>query len=71
MELVEIYNQDGHRSQESIIPEGQVFIMKKPYFKTTSDGGTGIHVDDVSDIIFSGGEDDRIPERKRNSPDGD
>ena len=66
VELGEIYNQDGRRSPVSILPEGQVFIVKEPYFKTTSNGGAGIRVDHVSDIVFLGGEDERIPER--NSP---
>jgi len=65
VELVEIYNQDGRRSPTSIMPEGQVFIVKEPYFKTTSDGGAGIRVDHVSDVIFLEGEDERIPENWR------
>jgi len=65
VELVQVYNQDEHRSPESIIPEGQVFIVKEPYFKTTSGGGTSIRVDHVSDIIFLDGEDERIPEKWR------
>jgi len=65
VELVEIYNQDGHRSPASIMPEGQVFIVKEPYFKTASDGAASIRVDDVSDVIFLEGEDDRIPENWR------
>jgi len=65
VELVEIYNQDGRRSPASIMPEGQVFIVKEPYFKTTSHGGPGIRVDHVSDVIFLDGEDERIPEKWR------
>ena len=65
VELVQIYNQDDRRSPTSIMPEGQVFIVKEPYFKTTSGGGTSIRVDHVSDIIFLDGEDERIPEKWR------
>ncbi|CUS08011.1 unnamed protein product [Tuber aestivum] len=65
VQLVQIYNQDDRRSQVSIMPEGQVFIVKEPYFKTTSSGETSIRVDHVSDIIFLDGEDDRIPEEWR------
>ncbi|KAG0133126.1 hypothetical protein HOY82DRAFT_517586 [Tuber indicum] len=65
VELVQIYNQDDRRSPDCIVPEGQVFIVKEPYFKTTSSGGTSIRVDHVSDIIFLDGEDERIPEKWR------
>ena len=65
VELVQIYNQDDRRSPANVMPEGQVFIVKEPYFKTTSEGGTSIRVDHVSDIIFLDGEDERIPEKWR------
>ncbi|RPA91728.1 hypothetical protein L873DRAFT_1751528 [Choiromyces venosus 120613-1] len=65
VELVQIYNQDDRRLPVSIVPEGQVFIVKEPFFKTTSGGGTSIRVDHVSDIIFLDGEDERIPEKWR------
>ncbi|PWW74077.1 SET domain-containing protein [Tuber magnatum] len=65
VELVQIYNQDDRRHPTSIVPEGQVFIVKEPYFKATSGGGTSIRVDHVSDIIFLDGEDERIPEMWR------
>jgi len=65
VELVQIYNQDSRRSLANVMPEGQVFIVKEPYFKTTSEGGTSIRVDHVSDIIFLDGEDERIPEKWR------
>ncbi|RPA92785.1 hypothetical protein L873DRAFT_1749909 [Choiromyces venosus 120613-1] len=65
VELVQIYNQDDRRLPVSVVPEGQVFIVKEPFFKTTSLGGTSIRVDHVSDIIFLDGEDERIPEKWR------
>ncbi|RPA91718.1 hypothetical protein L873DRAFT_1712802 [Choiromyces venosus 120613-1] len=65
VELVQIYNQDDRRLPVSIVPEGQVFIVKEPFFKTTSGGGTSIRVDHVSDIVFLDGEDERIPEKWR------
>jgi len=65
VELVQIYNQDSRRSLGNVMPEGQVFIVKEPYFKTTSVGGTSIRVDHVSDIIFLDSEDERIPENWR------
>ena len=65
VELVQVYNQDYRRSPASIMPEGQVFIVKEPYFKETTGGGTGVRVDHISDIIFLDGEDERIPEKWR------
>jgi len=65
VELVQVYNQDDRRSPASIMPEGQVFIVKEPYFKETAGGGTGIRVDHISDIILLDGEDERIPEKWR------
>jgi len=65
VELVQVYNQDERRSPASIMPEGQVFIVKEPYFKGNAGGGTSIRIDHVSDIIFLDSEDDRIPEKWR------
>jgi len=63
VELVQIHNQDDRRSPASIVPDGQIFIVKEPYFKENVGGGTSIRVDHVSDIIFLEGEDGRIPEK--------
>ncbi|RPA92790.1 SET domain-containing protein [Choiromyces venosus 120613-1] len=65
VETVQIYNQDDRKLPVSIVPEGQVFIVKEPFFKMTFGGGTSIRVDHVSDIIFLDGEDERVPEKWR------
>ena len=61
----QIYNHYDRRSPASIMLEGQVFTVKKQYFKTTSGGATSIRFDHLSDTISVDGEDERIPEKWR------
>jgi hypothetical protein len=48
-------------TEEMLIPAGCVFVVKEPYFKVTGDGGYGVRVDHVSDIVWLAMDDERIP----------
>jgi hypothetical protein len=48
-------------TDEMLIPAGCVLVVKEPYFKVTGDGGYGIRVDHVSDIVWLAMDDERIP----------
>ncbi|KAF7879007.1 hypothetical protein EAF04_000207 [Stromatinia cepivora] len=47
----------------SVILKNDTFLIKEPYFKTTSDGGYGLRVDHVSDIIRLDEHHDMLPEK--------
>ncbi len=40
---------------------GMVVVIKEPYFKQTSDGGYGVRIDHVGDILWLRPGDERIP----------
>lgn len=48
---------------EEILVKGMVLIVKEPYLKYMTDGGPGIRVDHVGDIMFLSADDPRIPAR--------
>ncbi|KAI5814244.1 hypothetical protein BZA77DRAFT_107034 [Pyronema omphalodes] len=65
-DLLSLYNQDDNLNPEHIIPKNTVCLVKEPYYKTTVNGGFSIRVDHVSDIIFLGDLDSRIPPKWKN-----
>ena len=52
--LLQLYQQSDEniRPTTSIITENDVFIIKEPFFKVTSDGGYGLRIDHVSDLVY-------------------
>lgn len=61
--MLQLYQQEGdkYRPVDEIIQSGDVCIIKEPYFKVMSDGGYGLRVDHVSDIVWLAPNDDRVP----------
>ncbi|KAL2832560.1 TPR domain protein [Aspergillus cavernicola] len=55
-----MYNQE-ERVVNELLREGTVMILKEPYLKLMSDGGNGVRVDHLSDIIFLPPYDARVP----------
>lgn len=60
-DLVQLYNMDEARDPRKILPEGQVLIVKEPFYKSNIAGGTSIRVDHVSDVIFLSPDDNQVP----------
>ncbi|KAI2618533.1 hypothetical protein GGR54DRAFT_640658 [Hypoxylon sp. NC1633] len=62
--LLQLYNQpeESKVSMDYILQNGDVCVVKEPFFKaSTSDGSYSLRVDHVSDIIWLQDNDDRIP----------
>ena len=49
------------QSAVGVIPEGRVCIIKEPWCKMMADGGYGIRVDHVSDVLWLSKADKRMP----------
>lgn len=60
-DLIQLYNMDEARDPRKILPEGQVLIVKEPFYKLNMTKGTSIRVDHVSDVIFLSPGDNRVP----------
>ena len=52
---------EEYRTAEQVLSEKTVFIVKEPYFKLMNDGGHGIRVDHISDLVQLSTGDERIP----------
>ncbi|KAL9105021.1 MAG: hypothetical protein Q9163_000118 [Psora crenata] len=61
--LFQLFQQEdeAHRPGEAVVQIQRVCIVKEPYFKVTNDGGYGLRVDHVSDIIWLSRDNERIP----------
>ncbi|KAI2469361.1 hypothetical protein F4781DRAFT_220375 [Annulohypoxylon bovei var. microspora] len=61
--LLQLYNQPDEAvvSKDHILKEGDVCLLKEPFFKATVDGQYSLRVDHVSDIIWLQETDTRIP----------
>jgi len=59
----QLYQQkaDAYRTAEDVIQEGHLCILKEPYFKVQNDGGYGLRVDHVGDLIWLSVDDERVP----------
>jgi hypothetical protein len=51
--VVQLYQQpdENVRPATSIITDGDVFLIKEPFFKVTGDGEYGLRIDHVSDLV--------------------
>ncbi|KAI9640898.1 hypothetical protein NHQ30_010739 [Ciborinia camelliae] len=63
--MLQLYQQPDEklRPTTSVIMKNDVFLLKEPYFKTTSDGGYGLRVDHVSDLVRLDENHDMLPKR--------
>lgn len=59
--LLELYYQDRQRDAEDIVEEGTVLIVKEPYLCLHANGGHGVRVDHLSDLIRLPEYDEQIP----------
>ena len=61
--VFQLYQQraDDYRTVGDVIQEGSICIVKEPYFKVMIDGGYGLRVDHVSDIVWLSADDEKIP----------
>lgn len=61
--LLQLYNQPGEAivSKDTILHDGDICLLKEPFFKATVMGGYSLRVDHVSDIIWLQDDDPRIP----------
>lgn len=61
--LLQLYHQEDEteRKTNEILREGDVLIIKQPYFKLMSDGEYGIRTDHLSDVVRLQMGDERIP----------
>ncbi len=50
-----------HRPGEEVVQKNRVCIAKEPYFKVMNDGGYGLRVDHLSDVVWLSPHDERIP----------
>jgi len=52
--LLQLYQQEDENLKPAveILSPGMVVVVKEPYFKQTSDGGYGLRVDHVGDILW-------------------
>lgn len=61
--MFQLYQQEDedHRPGEEVVQIQHICIIKEPYFKVMNDGGYGLRVDHLSDIIWLSPDDERIP----------
>ncbi|KAI0122417.1 hypothetical protein F4814DRAFT_408670 [Daldinia grandis] len=66
--LLQLYNQpeESKVAKQHILKPRDICIIKEPFFKVTTSGSYSLRVDHVSDIIWPGDTDDRIPLEWRN-----
>lgn len=59
----QLYQQkaNAYRTAKDVIQEGHICILKEPYFKVMNDGGYGLRVDHVGDILWLSVDDERVP----------
>ncbi|ESZ98258.1 hypothetical protein SBOR_1354 [Sclerotinia borealis F-4128] len=67
---LQIYQQPDEkiRPATSVIMKNDVLLIKEPYLKTTSDGGYGLRVDHVSDLVCLDAHCDMLPNRWKSRP---
>src|SRR6202043_3212755 len=60
---LQLYQQDekNNRPATSIIKQNDVFLVKEPYFKVMADGGYGLRIDHLSDLICIREGNERLP----------
>lgn len=59
--LLELHYQDRQRDVEDIAKKGTVLVVKEPYLRLDANGGHGVRVDHLSNLIRLPEYDERIP----------
>ena len=61
--VFQLYQQEDedHRPGEEAVRIQHVCIVKEPYFKVMNDGGYGLRVDHLSDVVWLAPDDEMIP----------
>lgn len=61
--MLQVYQQEDteYGLAEDVAQVGGVCIVKEPYFKTMSNGGYGVRVDHVTDIVWLADDDELVP----------
>ncbi|KAL8694772.1 MAG: hypothetical protein Q9218_000618 [Villophora microphyllina] len=61
--VFQLYQQEDqdHRPDEGVVRPQRVCIVREPYFKIMNDGGYGLRVDHISDVIWLSSDDERVP----------
>lgn len=61
--VFQLYQQkgDNYRTAHDVIQQGYLCIVKEPYFKIMNNGGYGLRVDHVTDLIWLSAIDERVP----------
>lgn len=63
--MLQLYQQDdkNDRPATSVIKQNDVFLVKEPYFKVMADGGYGLRIDHLSDLVRVEARDERLPKQ--------
>lgn len=56
-----LYSQDPTFEPSDVLPPGQIIAVKQPYYKLDDNGGFGIRVDHLSDLLFIPNTDSIVP----------
>ncbi|EFQ94205.1 hypothetical protein PTNB73_01511 [Pyrenophora teres f. teres] len=61
--MLQMYQQEDEASRpaSTVVDKGSILLIKEPFFKVTASGDYSLRVDHLSDIIFLGNDDSRIP----------
>jgi hypothetical protein len=61
--VLQLYHQEDENSRKAtdIVDVGTILLVKEPYFKVMGDGGYGVRVDHVSDVVHLNKGDTMIP----------
>jgi hypothetical protein len=63
--MLQLYHQDykSDRPATSVIKQNDVLLVKEPYLKVMADGGYGLRVDHLSDLVCIEARDERMPKQ--------
>lgn len=61
--MLQMYQQEDEASRpaSTVVDKGSILLIKEPFFKVTASGDYSLRVDHLSDIIFLGNDDSRVP----------
>jgi hypothetical protein len=60
--------EEDERPAEDIVRPGTILLIKEPYFKVHGDGGYGLRVDHITDVLHIDEDDERVPSKWRQRP---
>ncbi|KAF1959181.1 hypothetical protein CC80DRAFT_467564 [Byssothecium circinans] len=67
--MLQLYQQEEEKVREAadVVNVNTILLVKEPYFKVMASGEYGLRVDHLSDVIYVGRDDPRIPKAWRSS----